>query len=470
MAEQHARVIGPQVYAERRNRIREAVGGGLILWLGHVQQPRNYLANAYPFRQNSHFLYYTGLAHPELALLSYPERDFDVLFSRPATMDDIVWSGGGADRVEMARSAGVETVEHTDRLGEYLAQAQKQGLQIHYLPPYQASSLFRLAELLAVDPTQVTAGKSERLAEEVAAQRSVKTDLEIAEIEDALEVTSRMCGLAMAETRPGLHEHDIAGAIQGVALRHYRQLSFLPIVTVRGEVLHNESYANLLEDGKLLLIDAGAESPNYYASDITRTIPINGRFSPAQAAIYSIVLKVQLSAIQAVKPGISFRDVHLLACKVMIEGLCDAGLIKGNPGDALEAGAHALFFPHGLGHMLGLDVHDMEDLGDIVGYPKGERRSEQFGLNFLRLTRIMAPGMVVTIEPGIYFIPALIDKWAQERMHREFINYERLESFRASGGIRIEDDVLVTDGGARVLGPAIPKAIAEIEAAMSGGR
>jgi Xaa-Pro aminopeptidase len=432
-----------------------------------VQQPRNYVANTYPFRQNSHFLYYTGLAHPDLALISYPERDFDVLFSRAVTMDDIVWSGAGNDRVEMARRAGVETVEDIDRLGTYLTKARSQGLHIHYLPPYQASSLFRLAELLVVEPVEVTAGASQRLIREVVRQRSIKSNAEIAEIEDALGITVDMYRLAMAETRQGIHEYDIAGVMQGVALKKNRQQAFLPIVTVRGEILHNESYDNLLQDGKLLVIDSGAESPNGYASDITRTIPVNGRFNPAQAEIYRIVLKTQMSAIEAVKPGISFKEVHLHACRVMAEGLHEIGLMKGNVADAVEAGAHALFFVHGLGHMLGLDVHDMEDLGDAVGYGEGEKRSSQFGLNFLRLTRVLEPGMVVTIEPGIYFIPALIDRWNQERTHKEFINYDRLRSFRSLGGIRIEDDVLVTESGSRVLGPGIPKTIAEVEAAMS---
>lgn len=449
--------IGPEVYVERRNRIREALGDGVILWLGHVQQPRNYLANTYPFRQNSHFLYYAGLSQPELALLSYPERDFDVLFSRVPSMTDIVWTGGGDDRVEMARRAGVETVENIDRLGSYLDKARSEGKTIHYLPPYQASSQLRLAELLGIRPAEVAAGASQRLIEEVVRQRSIKSDAEVAEIEDALEVTAEMYRVAQAAIRPGLHEYDIAGLMQGTALKKNRQLAFLPIVTVRGEILHNESYDNLLEDGKLMIIDSGAESPHYYASDITRTIPVSGRFDGAQADIYRIVLDAQLGAIEAVRPGISFRDVHLRACRIMAEGLRAVGLLKGDPAEAVQAGAHALFFVHGLGHMLGLDVHDMEDLGDIVGYPKGEKRSAQFGLNFLRLTRVLEPGMVVTIEPGIYFIPALIDQWHKERMHADFIDYERIAHFRTLGGIRIEDDVLVTASGSRVLGPPIPK-------------
>jgi Xaa-Pro aminopeptidase len=252
-------------------------------------------------------------------------------------------------------------------------------------------------------------------------------------------------------------------------LRSNRQQSFLPIVTVHGEILHNECYTNRLEEGLMLLIDAGAESPNYYASDLTRTIPVSGRFSPRQADIYNVVLQAQLSAIEQMRPGRPFKEVHLHACRTIIEGLRQIGLMKGNAADALEAGAHALFMPHGLGHMLGLDVHDMEDLGDAVGYPKGEKRSTQFGLNFLRLNRVLEPGMVVTIEPGVYFIPALIDKWQQERTNRDFIDFERVREFHSLGGIRIEDDVVVTPEGARVLGPGLPKVAREVEAAMATG-
>src|SRR5688572_14759527 len=271
MVENHNGAEWPRVFRERRNKIREAVGGGLILWLGHILQPRNYRDNTYPFRQNSHVLYYAGLAEPDLALLSYPETDFEVLFSRPTSLDDIVWSGAGHTRVEMARHAGLETVEDIGRLGVYLTKARSEGLVIHYLPPYQASSLFRIAELLVIDPTEVVDGASQKLAEAVVRQRSIKSELEIAEIEDALRVTDRMHRSAMARTKPGAHEYDIAGVIQGVALSENRQQSYNPIVTVRGEVLHNHSHGNRLEDGQLLLIDAGAESPNCYASDITRT-------------------------------------------------------------------------------------------------------------------------------------------------------------------------------------------------------
>ena len=467
VGEQNPGGFGPELYRARRNALREAIGGGLLFFLGHQLQPRNYRDNTYPFRQDSHFLYYTGLQAPHLALLCYPEADYDVLFAWPATMDDVVWSGPGATPVDLAREAGIDTVDDIARLGVYLTAARAQKLDVHYLPPYQGSSLFRLAELLVVDPTDVTPGASARLAESVSRQRSIKDAAEIAEIEDALGVTDRMHRRALALAAPGMKECQVAGAIQGIALEANREQAYNPIVTVHGEVLHNHGYGNRLESGQLMLIDAGAESPRGYASDITRTFPVAGRFSPEQTEVYETVLRAQLAAISRIRPGVTYREIHLDSSRAIVEGLVAMGLMKGDAAGAVEAGAHALFFPHGVGHMLGLDVHDMEDLGDIVGYAKGEKRSGQFGLNFLRLARTLEAGFVLTVEPGIYFIPALIDRWRQEGLHKDFIRYEKVERFRTFGGIRIEDDVAVTAEGARVLGPGIPKTVAEVEAAMA---
>ncbi len=456
------------IYRARRNAIREAGKGGAILWLGHVLQPRNYADNAYPFRQNSHFLYYAGISEPDLAVLSYPEPDNDILFSPPSTMDDIVWSGAGRTSEEIASEAGIRTVADIAELGSYLSRAQEQGLKMHYLPPYQASSILMIAELLAIPPGQVNAGVSKGLVEAVVRQRSIKEEVEIAEIEDALRVTDRMHRAAMAAAGPGLYEYELAGVMQGVAVSAGRQQAFTPIVTIHGEVLHNHSYNHVLEEGHLILNDSGVESPRFYASDITRCCPVSGRFTSAQAEVYETVLRAQEAAIGMMRPGVPYVDVHMHAAQVVAEGLRAMGLMKGDAAEAAAAGAHALFFPHGLGHMLGLDVHDMEDLGDIVGYPEGQERSRQFGRNFLRLARCLEAGFVLTVEPGVYFIPALMEKWEQEHRHADFVCYERLKHFRGFGGIRIEDNVAVTDGGARVLGPGIPKRIGEVEAARDG--
>ena len=468
MSERALKADWAEIYRARRNAIREAAAGGVILWLGHLLQPRNYADNAYPFRQNSHFLYYTGISEPGLALLSYPEKGHDTLFALPVTMDDIVWSGPGRTHADMAREAGIEIVEDIGSLGSRLAQARGQGLKIHYMPPYQASSVLRLGELLGIQPDAVRAGVSKALVEGVVRQRLIKEEIEIAEIEDALRVTDRMHRVAMAATRPGLYEYEIAGAMQGVALSADRQQAYAPIVTIHGEVLHNHSYDHVLEEGQLLLNDSGAESPRFYASDITRSWPVSGRFTTVQAEVYEAVLQAQLAAIEVIKPGAPYVDVHMHVSRVMTDGLRGMGLMKGNTTDAAAAGAHALFFPHGLGHMLGLDVHDMEDLGDIVGYPNGQERSKQFGRNFLRLARCLEAGFVLTVEPGLYFIPALMDQWEQERRHTDFICYDKLKLFRNFGGIRIEDNVAVTAEGARVLGPGIPKTVREVEAATGG--
>jgi Xaa-Pro aminopeptidase len=453
----------PEIYRQRRNRIREDVGDGAILWMGHILQPRNFPSNTYPFRQNSHFLYYTGLSEPDMVMLSFPEPDHDILFVKPESMDDIVWSGSKRSQVELAGDAGIEKIEDLERLEEFLAKLRSKRVKIHYLPPYQYSSLSRLAHLINVTADEVIENVSQPLMEQVAKQRSIKTDIEIEEIEEALGITDRMHRACMAAANPGVRECEIAGMIQGIALSSDREQAFTPIVTIHGEVLHNHSYDGVLEKGQLLLCDAGAESRMYYASDTTRTCPVSGRFTSLQAEVYEIVLQVQLEAIAMMKPGITNREVHLGACRVLVEGLCGMDLMRGNPSDAVESGAHALFFPHGIGHMLGLDVHDMEDLGDIVGYKVKEKRSGQFGLNSLRLSRPLEPGFVLTAEPGIYFIPALMDRWQQEGKHKEFINYDKANTFRGFGGIRIEDDVLITSSGARVLGPRIPKTVREVE-------
>ncbi len=419
-------------YAKRRADLRKAVGRGPILLHGSNLVPRNYPDNTYPFRQNSHFLYYTGLAVPGLALVM--DGDRETLFAPRATMDDIVWTGPVDSPEALARRAGIR------RVGTDLSSAIPRSGRIKALPA------------------------SEALIEAIVRQRSIKAPDEIREIESAVALSKRMHLLAMSMAKPGVRESDIAGAIEGLALREDRPQAYHPIVTVRGEILHNHTYGNRLKRGQLLLVDAGAESALGYASDITRVIPVGGRFSSKQKEIYEIVLRTQQAAIDAIRPGVTYREVHLHACAVMAAGLADAGLMKGDPAEAVVAGAHALFFPHGLGHMLGLDVHDMEDLGDIVGYGPGESRSKQFGLGFLRLAKRLEAGFVLTVEPGIYFIPALIDQWRAAGKHRDFINYAKLASYRDFGGIRMEDDVLVTPKGARVLGPAIPKTIRDVEA------
>lgn len=451
-------------YRDRRRRLREAVPGGEILLLGNLPISRNYADAHLPFRQDSSFLYFTGVVQVGLAL-AIGDDGSETLYGPAAHPDDLVWFGARPTLAELAEGAGVVACGTLEELTARVKSVAGRGNELHSLPPYRADRVLQLAALLGVDPATASRGGSRALVRAVVAQRSVKSAAEVAEIEDALAVTAEMYRAALAAARPGVTEAAVMAALQAAAAARGRQLSFSPIVTVRGEVLHNEDYSNVLEAGKLLLVDSGAESPLGYAGDITRTFPVTGRFAPEQRDIYEVVLAAQLAAIGAASPETSNRDVHLVAARTIASGLREIGLMRGDVDEAVAAGAHALFFPHGIGHMLGLDVHDMEDLGDVVGYPEGEPRSTQFGLNFLRLAKQLEPGFVITVEPGVYFIPALIDRWRREGRHAEFIRYDRVQAFRGFGGVRIEDDVLITEDGSRVLGPAITKSVQDLELA-----
>lgn len=457
-----------KTYTDRRNLLRtRASEDALIVIPGHQFQPRNYAANVFPFRQSSHVLYYSGLARDSIVLVIGTSPDDDCLYGRPSSLGDVVWHGPEPTLEEQAAGAGIQQVRPLSSLAADIEEAGQGGRLVHYLHPTQASTVEWLAEVLGVRASEVNSGWSRSLAAAVVSQRNQKDSGEIAEIEDALEITNEMHLECMRMTQPGITEAQVAGSIQGIALSFDRAQAYNPIVSVHGEVLHNNTYRNTLEDGQMLLNDSGAESPLFYASDITRCCPVNGTFSPAQKTIHDIVLSSQIAGIEAIAPGVPYAEVHKASSRAMASGLIASGLMKGDAHDAVAAGAHALFFPHGIGHLLGLDVHDMEDLGDIAGYGEGRERSEQFGLNFLRLGRPLEEGFVVTVEPGIYFIPALIDQWEGESRHQDFINYDRVREFVGLGGIRIEDDILCTSEGYRILGPAIPKTTEEIEEVMA---
>mgnify|MGYP001829039827 CR=1 FL=1 len=455
-------------YRERRQKLREAIPDGAILIMGNTAASRNYEDNVFPFRQDSHFLYYVGVSSPGMALLLDGDGD-EWLFGPAEGPDDIVWVGPKPGIEDHAAAAGVASWGVSEDLRERVRARAGRGDIVHYLPPYRAQRRFELADLLDSDPRTVNLGVSDDLMRAVLAQRMIKGAEEIAEIEEALAVTADMYRAAMAAAGPGRTESEILAVLVVQAAARGVQLAFNPIVTVRGEILHNETYLNTAADGDLMLIDSGAESTGFYASDITRTFPVSGRFSDRQREIYELVLRAQSAVIDAASPERSNKELHLIAARTIAGGLVDSGLMQGNPDDAVAEGAHALFFPHGIGHMLGLDVHDMEDLGDMVGYPEGEQRSTQFGLSLLRMTRPLEPGFVITVEPGIYFNPVLIDRWQAEGMHRDFIRYDRLDALRGFGGVRLEDDVLITQDGCRVLGPPIPKTVDEVEAAVGSG-
>ncbi len=457
-----------ETYIKRRDKLRKMIGNGIVLLPGNVDSPMNYKSNIYRFRQDSSFLYFFGLDQQGLAGVIDTESGEDILFGDDFTLDDIIWMGPQPTLKDRAGEAGVAKTAPFGRLEEVLKKAQQDGRKIHFLPPYRAENQIMLESLLDIRPDAQKGQVSEELIRAVVALRSVKEPQEIAEIEKAADVTQLMHTTAMKMAKPGVYEREIAGVVEGIALSHGGMLAYPLILSVHGETLHNHSHKNKLEEGHLLLMDGGAETPMHYAADYTRTTPVGGRFGERQRAVYDIVLQAETKAINAIRPGVTNKGIHLLAANVIASGLKDLGLIKGDPEQAVEQGAYALFMPHGLGHMIGLDVHDMEDLGeDYVGYDEEVKRSKMFGLGALRLGRKLNENFVLTVEPGVYFIPELIRQWEEEKKFTESINYEEVKSFIGTGGIRIEDDVLVTGDGYRVLGKPIPKAPDDIERLMN---
>ena len=452
-----------KVYIQRRNRLKEQIKSGLIIFLGNEESPMNYSANPYHFRQDSTFLYFFGLDFPSLAAVIDVDEERDIVFGNDVGIEDIIWMGFQPSIKERAMQAGIEETMPLDKLEETVKTAVQKGKKVHFLPPYRPETVIKIGQLMN-HPDAVKDHSSEDLIKAVVEQRSVKIKEEVEEMEKALSVTHETYSVAMRMTKPGIYEREIAGKMEGIVLSHGYTIAFPTILTINGQILHNHYHGNILKEGQLLVIDSGAESSLHYASDITRTIPAGGKFSPKQKEIYEIVLNAQGSSIDAIKPGTKFRDIHLQVARIIADGMKELGLMKGDMDEALEAGAHALFFPHGLGHQIGLDVHDMENLGEnYVGYDDKTKRSDKFGFAYLRFARELQPGFVMTVEPGIYFIPALIDKWKGENKFTQFINYEKIEEYRDFGGIRIEDDVLVTESGHRVLGMPIPKTIEDVE-------
>lgn len=457
-------MFNAEIYVERRKRLREQIESGLLLFLGNEESPMNYPANPYHFRQDSSFLYFFGLDSPSLAAVVDVDEGREVIFGNDVSMEDIIWMGDLPTMRERAALVGIADTAPLAQLEEAIKEALQKGKTVHYLPPYRPESVLRIAQVLGIDQNSVKSQASKELIKAVVAQRSVKIPQEIEQMEMAHEVTYDMYITAMKMAKHGIYEREIVGQMEGLALASGCHMAFPTILTINGQILHNHFHGNQLEEGRLMVIDSGAESPMNYASDITRTVPVGGKFTLQQKEIYTIVLRAQQTAIQNIKPGVMFKDIHLKAASIIASGLHELGLMKGDVDEAVQTGAHALFFPHGIGHMIGLDVHDMEDLGEnYVGYDDTVQRSEQFGLAYLRLAKKLKPGHVLTVEPGIYFIPALIEQWATERKFASFIDYEKLKEYKDFGGIRIEDDVLVTEEGHHVLGKSIPKTVEEVE-------
>lgn len=454
----------PEVYTKRREALRGSMKEGLVLILGNVDSPMNYPANPFHFRQDSDFLYFFGLDLQGLAGIMDIDNGKDYIFGDDVEVDDIIWMGPQPSIRELAAKAGVRDSMPMDKLVTYIDQARSAGRKLHFLPPYRGENKMTLGALLKENPCQMKSKASEELIKAVVALRSYKDEDEIGEIEKAVDIAYDMHTTAMKMCKPGVKEQEIFGTIEGIALAKGMGPSFPIILSINGQTLHNHNHDNILTNGRMMVVDGGAETNMHYASDITRTTPVGGKFNSRQKEIYEIVLDANMKAIQSAGPGKSNRDLHLEACRVLAAGLKGLGLMKGDVDEAVAKGAHALFMPHGLGHMMGLDVHDMEGLGEnYVGYNDKVKRSEQFGLAFLRFALPFEPGHVFTIEPGCYFIPELIAQWKSEKLHADFINYDRVEKYLDFGGVRIEDDVLITKNGHRVLGKPIPKTVKEIE-------
>ncbi len=454
-----------EVYADRRNRLREEMSSGLVLIPGNSEASFNYPANTYHFRQDSNFLYFFGIDLYDLTGVMDVDANKDYIFGNDVDIDDIIWMGPQPTIKDQAAEVAVENTAPLAKLNEMIAEAIQQGRKVHFLPPYRGEHVMQLQDLLGIGKDKIKSYASLELIKAVVKLREIKDEYEIAEIEKAVDIAYEMHTTAMKMSKAGVVEREIAGTIEGISLAKGGPTSFPIILSIHGETLHNHYHGNTLEIGRMMVTDAGAETTMHYASDITRTVPVGGKFDERQKGIYEIVLEANMKSIEAIKPGVEYREIHFLAARTIVDGLKKLGLMKGDTNAAVEAGAHALFMPHGLGHMMGLDVHDMEGLGENnVGYDEKTTRSDQFGTAYLRLGKELKPGFVLTVEPGCYFIPELWKRWKNDGMHTDFINYDAVEKYLDFGGVRIEDDVLVTEDGFRVLGKPIPKTVAEIEA------
>lgn len=451
-------------YIERRNILKEKVGNGVILLFGNDESPMNYADNTYHFRQNSTFLYYFGIQHPGLIALIDIENNREMIFGNDYTIDDIVWMGPQPSIAERAEQCGVKHTFQLSKILSILDLAKQMGQTIHFLPLFRPENKIKIMNLLEVSPMQIQDRYSVDLVKAVVSQREFKTAEELEQIEKAVNVSVDMHVAGMRFALPGMTEAQITAEIHKIAIAAGGNIAFPIIATKNGQTLHNHFHGNTIKEGDLFLIDAGYETEMGYAGDLSSTFPVSKTFSTEQKEIYEITLNAHQAAVDVLKLGEPFKNAHIAAGTTIFEGLKSMGLTKGNTSDAFEAGAHALFFPCGTGHMMGLDVHDMEDLGEIwVGY-NGKPKSTQFGLKSLRLAKPLQPGHVFTIEPGIYFIPELIDLWRSQNKFNEFINWEKVNRYRNFGGIRNEEDFVMTETGAKLLGKPKPKTIEEVEA------
>ncbi|MBR0534127.1 MAG: aminopeptidase P N-terminal domain-containing protein [Bacteroidales bacterium] len=457
------------IYVSRRQKLIKSVKEGLLLFLGNGEAPLNYSDNQYTFRQDSTWLYYFGIDKPDMAAIIDVESGEEKIFGDDVDIDDIIWMGPQPSVASQAEEVGVSRTAPLSDLDRVVKAALARGRKVHFLPPYRFRNMIWLNSLLGVGFDRMKEAASVEFIKAVVEMRLVKEPCEIQQIDLACNLGYAMHMAATKLMKPGLLEQDLVGVMEGVVISGGYMPSFPTILSQNGETLHNHSHHQVLTEGRLTVIDAGAEIASHYCSDFTRTLPCSGRFTEQQKAVYTIVSEGNNLALGLARPGISYREVHLAVCRLMLQGLKNLGLVKGDVDEALAAGAAGLFMPHGLGHNMGLDVHDMENLGEnYVGYDETVTRSTQLGLGSLRMARVLKPGNVVTDEPGIYFIPALIDKWKAEGTCRDFIAFDKLDAYRTFGGIRIEDDLLITENGARLLGSKrLPRTVEEVENAMA---
>lgn len=455
-------MFAKETYVQRRAQLKKNMGSGVLLFLGNDEQGLHYEDNTFRYRQDSTFLYYFGLSFAGLSAIIDIDEDKEIIFGDELTIDHIVWMGTQPTLKEKSERVGISEISPSAEIVNYLHRAVQKGRAVHYLPPYRAEHKLKLMDWLGIPPAHQEG--SVPFIRAVVAQRNYKSAEEIVEIEKACDVTADMHTTAMKVIRPGMYEYEVVAEMNRIAEMNNCQLSFATIATINGQTLHNHYHGNKVKSGDLFLIDAGAEVESGYAGDMSSTVPADKTFTPKQRAVYEIQNAMHLAAVNALRPGIPYMEVYELTARTLVEGMKGLGLMKGNADDAVREGAHALFYPHGLGHMMGLDVHDMENLGEVwVGY-NGQPKSTQFGRKSLRLAIPLEPNFVLTVEPGIYFIPELIDRWKGEKNFADFINYDKVEEYRHFGGIRNEEDYLITADGARRLGKKIPVTPEEVEA------
>lgn len=462
-------IFDRQVYIQRRQQLQSKLTNGLVLLLGNEDSSMNYKDNCYPFRQDSSFLYYIGIDQPGLAVIIDLDENKTILFGENASIDDIIWTGPQPLVQELAESTGITASDNLAKLASLLAAARKAQRPIHILPPYRPENKIKLAAWLDTSIAQLPQFISETLIRAVVSQREIKEEREIQEMDKAVSISADMHLAAIQHAKPGMKEYELAAQVEAIALSNNGRLSYPTILTINGQTLHNHYHGNTIQEGQMVLVDAGAETSMHYAGDLTRTFPVGNQFTSRQRELYNVVLHALEHAVSLLRPGIQYKEVHTQACIKLAEGLTAVGLMKGNAGEAVAAGAHTMFFQCGLGHMIGLDVHDMEDLGEpLVGYDDQLKKSKEFGWKSLRLGKALKAGFTLTVEPGIYIIPELIDRWKAEQKHTSFINYELLNNYRSFGGIRIEDNFVITADGSKKLGKSLPRTLEEIEDMRKG--